>query len=126
MKTIALLLVVGATACATAKPAAAPSAQESGNPRDVGATSAQASDDPKRPLKESECEELGAWIAQVCHDHTSRQATIDGWCSDIVAKTSTGSWAGECSKTLTYMDAVCFRSVDTPQALMTCDRTVER
>ena len=126
MKAIALLLVVGATACAASQPAATTPAPKNTQPSgDVGATNLQGKDDPKRALSSDECQELGAWIAQVCHDNHTRQARIEGWCGDMVARAGTEAWSTECGKTFKYMDFMCFRTVDTPQSMMTCDRTVD-
>ena len=126
MKALALLLAVSATACAASQPAATTpaSAKHSQPASDVGATNLQATDDPNRALSSGECEELGGWITQVCHDNNSRQARIEGWCSDMVARAATESWASACGK-LKYMDFMCFRSSDNPSAMMTCDRTVD-
>ena len=125
MRVIALLLlVVGAAACGATQPKAnsPESASSDGN---VGATNAQGSDNPNRVLTKDECDELGAWITEVCHSNHSRQATIEGWCSDVVARTTAGTWTESCVKSHKYMDFMCFRSSDNPSAMMTCDRTVE-
>lgn len=128
MKALALLLAVGATACAASQPAATTPASAKHSPAtqsDVGATNLQGQEDPKRALTSSECEELGGWITQVCHETTTRQARVEGWCSDMVARAATDGWKSECGK-LSYMDFMCFRTVDTPQSMMTCDRSSER
>jgi len=126
MKAIALLvLLVGATACGASRPAAAtPSQSSSGDA--VGVTNAQGPDNPNRALTKDECDDLGAWMSQVCHSNYSRQSRIDGWCSDVVTRTASGSWADDCVKSVQYMDSVCLRSSDNPSAMMTCDRTTDR
>jgi hypothetical protein len=125
MKGIALLLaVVGATACGASQHAAT-TPSGSSNEESPGATNAQGSDNPNRQLTKDECDELGAWISQVCHSNHSRQARIESWCSDVVSRTAAGSWTDECTKSHKYMDFMCFRSSDNPSAMMTCDRTVD-
>ena len=125
MKPIAILVLVGATACGASQPAATTPSQSSSTEQASGATNAQASDNPNRALTKDECDELGAWISEVCHSNHSRQARIESWCSDVVSRTSAGSWTGECLKSHKYMDFMCFRSSDNPSAMMTCDRTVD-
>jgi hypothetical protein len=129
MKTLVLLgLLLGAVACGGSQtaPATAASANSSSNGDDSeprGATNAQGSDNPNRAMNQSECEQLGEYISGVCHETHTRQARIDGWCSDIVSKISGGAWASECTAKLKYMDSVCFRSTDNAPAMMVCDRT---
>ena len=123
MKGIApLVLLVGATACGASLTAATTPSSSS----TTGVTNAQGSDDPNRALTKDECEELGAWMTQVCHADYSRQSRIDEWCSDIVTRAASGSWLAECPKSIKFIDSVCFQSSDNPSAMMTCDRTLGR
>jgi hypothetical protein len=127
MKAIApLVLLVGATACGASLPAATTPSGSPSTHDAVGVTNAQGSDDPNRALTKDECEDLGAWMTQVCRTDYSRQARIEGWCSDVSTRTASVSWMTECAKSIKYMDAVCFRSTDNPSAMMTCDRTFGR
>jgi hypothetical protein len=124
MKGIALLLTLaGATACGASQPAATTPSNNTSDEAPPGATNAQAADNPNRALTKAECQDLGNWMAEVCHSNHSRQSRIEGWCSDIVSRAQSGSWADECVKSVKYMDSVCFRSSDNPSAMMTCDRT---
>jgi len=124
MKGIALLvLLAGATACGASQPAATTPSRSSSSNRDVmGVTNAQGSDDPTRALTKDECEDLGAWMTQVCRADYSRQSRIEEWCSDVVTRAASGSWTTECTQSIKYIDSVCFRSADNPSAMMTCDR----
>ncbi len=129
MKTLSvvvlLALAAGATACAaTPAPTTAHHARPV-TPSDdgLGATNAQGSGDAARLLSKAECEELGEYIASVCHETHSRQATIEGWCSDVTSRTTSGNFADEClAKKLSAMDATCFKSTDNAPAMMVCDR----
>lgn len=133
MKRLSLLpivvLVAGAVACGGSRPLPASPSNASSASDDgqgaarLGATSAQGSDNPNRPMTRPECDELGEYIAGVCHATHTRQARIEGWCSDKLSQISGSSWADECTKNLKYMDAVCFRSTDNAPAMMICDRT---
>jgi hypothetical protein len=122
----ALLLVsvlVGAVACGgSAPPAAAPSIRAADRSHSEGAAERQASENANRALTADECTELGEYIAGVCHDTNSRQARIEGWCGDMVARTTSGTWAADCQKSLKYMDSVCYRSTDNAPSMMACDR----
>lgn len=123
MKTLLLVLALGATACAASQPA--PVVHTNPNlatDREIGATNRQAAEQANRPMTKDECDELGAYITQVCHDTHTRQARIDGWCSDMVARTSAGTFTDDCAQHLTYMDSVCYRSTDNAPGMMMCDR----
>jgi hypothetical protein len=129
MKALAILVIVaGATACGASEPAPATPTGATSNPNSdgTGAANAQGSDNPNRPLTRDECQELGQYISDVCHENHSRQARIEGWCTDVVTRQSSGTWGDECTKTVKYMDSVCFRSASNPSAMMVCDRTVDR
>ena len=123
MKGIALLILVGATACGASQRTATTPSHSDSTDETPGATNAQASDNPNRVLTKQECEDLGGWISEVCHSNHSRQARLEGWCSDVVARTTKSTWTDECTKSFKYMDSVCFRSSDNPSAMMMCDRT---
>jgi hypothetical protein len=120
----AALTIVGATACGGNQPApATPSGSHEASDEAPGATNAQGSDNPNRALRDDECTQLGEYIADVCHETHTRQTHIEAWCSDMVSRTSAGTWVSECTKSVKYMDAVCFRSTDNAVAMMACDRS---
>jgi hypothetical protein len=121
-----LILLVGATACGASLPAATTPSGSTSTIDAKGATNAQGSDDPNRALTKDECEDLGAWMTPVCRADYSRQSRIEAWCSDVVTRTTGGSWMAECPRSIKYIDSVCFRSMDNPSAMMTCDRTFGR
>lgn len=128
MRSLALFLVcglaaAGAAACAGSPPAPATPSNTSSRPTgDVGATNAQAAEEPNRALDMAECQEVGAHIGTVCRATNSRQARIDGWCSDMIARTEAADWVGHCAKTLKRVDSMCYRSTDNAQSMMVCDR----
>jgi|ERR1700722_1414713 hypothetical protein len=117
------VLALAATACAASAPA--PVVHTNPNlaaDREIGATNRQASEQANRAMTKDECNELGEYIAGVCHDTNSRQARIEGWCSDMTARATSGTFADDCVKHLTYMDSVCYRSTDNAPSMMMCDR----
>lgn len=121
-----LLLLAGATACGASQPQATTPSKSNGSTNDgTGATSAQGADNPNRSLTKDECDELGAWITQVCHSDHTRQATVEGWCSDMVARTTAGNFTDSCLKTNKYFDFMCFRSSENAMGLRNCDRTAD-
>jgi hypothetical protein len=124
MKTLVVMSVlVGAVACGgSAPPPVAPVNHAAEQRHADGAAERQASDDANRPLTAGECTELGEYIAGVCHDTNSRQARIEGWCSDMTARTTSGTFAADCQKSLKYMDSICYRSTDNAPSMMACDR----
>jgi hypothetical protein len=92
-----------------------------------GATASQGRDDAGRKLTKDECDELASWIVQVCHTDHTRSSQVEGWCSDIVAKSAEGAWqADDCAKHIHYVDFACFRSTDSARSLMACDGTISR
>ena len=92
-----------------------------------GATSSQGRDEAGRKLTKDECDELAGWIVQVCHSDHTRSAQIEGWCSDVVAKSTDGAWqADDCATHIRYVDFTCFRSTESARSLMACDSTVNR
>ena len=114
----ALALVVLAGCAAKQDVGASPKAAP---PPSEGATSTQAQDDANRKLTAAECDELASWIVQVCHTDTTRSSQIEGWCSDVVAKSGEGAWqADDCGKHIHYVDFACFRSTDSARSLMAC------
>ena len=129
MKVLAFLAVVPVIAACGAsqtQPASPTTASPASSPSDPsGAANTQGSDNPNRALSGDECDELGQYIAGICHENHSRQARIEGWCSDIVSRQAAGTWKGECEKNVKYMDSVCFRSADNAPAMMACDRSVD-
>ncbi len=131
MKALALVVVsclaaVGATSCGGARPApATPSDSSSSLTGDVGATNAQASGDTSRALDGTECKDLGAHIGAVCRATNSRQARIDGWCSDMILRTEAADWVAQCTKSMKRVDGVCYRSTDNAQSMMVCDRSAD-
>ncbi|HEY3822869.1 MAG TPA: hypothetical protein VGL81_37145 [Polyangiaceae bacterium] len=93
----------------------------------TGATAGQASDGKaNRPLTHEECEQLGQSITDTCHSNNTRIATIEGWCSDVIAGVSSGTWVSDCEKHIKYVDAVCFSSTDNVRAMKDCDSAVSR
>ena len=124
MKTLVVLSVlVGAVACGgSAPPPVAPVNHAAEQRHSEGAAERQASENANRGLTADECTELGEYIAGVCHETNSRAARIEGWCSDMTARTTSGTWAADCQKSLKYMDSVCYRSTDNAPSMMACDR----
>lgn len=121
---VLFLLGAGVVACAGNQVApATPDGEHASNDDAKGATNAQGTENPNRALSKAECDQLGEYISAVCHETHTRQARIEGWCSDIVSRTSSGTWGEQCTKNVKYMDAVCFRSTDNAVAMMSCDRT---
>jgi hypothetical protein len=115
------LLLVG-TACGGSSTQARP-------PHD-GATAQQADDaemkKASRPLTHEECQQLGQSIIENCHGTNTRIATIEGWCSDVVAGVGSGTWVADCEKHIKLVDAVCFESSPGPRGMMDCDQAVSR
>jgi hypothetical protein len=122
---VAALVVAGLVACGGAQHAEPPPLDRS-TPSE-GAAAAQRPDEAGRKLTKDECDELASWIDQVCHTDTSRSSQVEGWCSDVVAKSAEGAWqADDCAKHIRYVDFACFRSTESSRSLMDCDRTVNR
>lgn len=120
----AALFAVGATACGGNQPApATPSSSNASSDEAPGTTNAQGTDDPNRPLHEDECTQLGEYIAGVCQQTHTRQTRIESWCNDMVSRTNASGWVSDCTKSVKYMDSVCFRSTDNAVAMMACDRS---
>jgi hypothetical protein len=128
MKAILYLpLVVAVAACAASETSPKDPSSEA-SPSGKGATSRQANDDAARSLTKAECESLGEWLVQSCHDRpNSRSAQIDGWCSDTVRSVGESAWVtDDCMQHIKYMDSVCLRSATNVRALMDCDATISR
>jgi hypothetical protein len=125
MKSLALLVVVALTGCASAPPQpVTPSQQGRAESKDeYGSTNAQGSENPNRAMKHDECVELGEYMANVCHETHTRQARIEGWCSDVSSRVASGTFADDCVAHMKYMDSVCYRSNDNAMSMMACDRT---
>ena len=128
MKTLVLAVIaLAATACASTQPVGVVHTNPNiDTDHQIGATNRQASEQANRPMTKDECDELGAYITQVCHDTHTRQARIDGWCSDMIARTSSGTFSADCTQHLTYMDSVCYQSTDNAPGMMMCDSTAEQ
>jgi len=125
MKLSALaVLLLGTFACGGS---AAPPVAKAPAPAQpaAGATMAQPADDTKRPMTASECDTLGQWIAEGCHGGGSRSARVEGWCSDVVARVTSGSWTDACVQHVHRVDTVCFLGSDSPSTMMACDSSVE-
>ena len=119
------LVLAGLTACGGAQHPSPP--PMGGDSPSEGATAAQPRDDAGRKLTSDECNELAGWIVQVCHTDTTRSAQVEGWCSDIVAKSADGAWqADDCAKHIRYVDFACMRSTESSRSLMVCDSTIAR
>jgi len=119
------LVLAGLTGCGGAQRPTPPPL--SGDTPSEGAAAAQRPDDAARKLTSDECNELAGWIVQVCHSDTTRSAQVEGWCSDVVAKSADGAWqADDCAKHIHYVDFACFRSTDSSRSMMVCDSTISR
>ena len=116
---------LGIIACGGAPPAPAKAAPAPEAAPATGATMAQPQEDPARPLNVGECETLGEWIAEACHGGGSRSAQVEGWCSDVVARVSAGSWRDDCPKHVHYMDLVCFLGSSTARSMMSCNNSID-
>ena len=126
-KALCFLLVAAATACAGTEPPSTTPSNPTSQASRGGSTSAQAADDPARPLTASECESLGQSLSDACNGRAdARTATVDGWCSDLVSGVGDGSWASDCVKHMKYMDSVCFQSATNARGMMDCDKVVNR
>jgi len=117
-----LMMVMAGAACGG-------SSTNAKSPHD-GAT-AQQPDDAEmkkagRALTHEECQQLGQSIIENCHGTNTRIATIEGWCSDVVAGVDSGTWVGDCEKHIKLVDAVCFESSPGPKGMMDCDSAVAR
>ena len=128
MKKVLLLLSLAAVTACGGSGASAPSktpADQSDTP--AGAAAAQGGENANRLLDKNECDELAAWIYQVCHDDTTRSAEVDGWCTEHVAKADDGSFqSNDCAKHIKVIDNMCFRTTHSSRGLMDCDRSVNR
>lgn len=116
----ALVALAGLAACGGEKAAEPPPA--------TGVTAVQPKNNPARLLTESECQSLGAWMADACQTRPNeRSARVEGWCSDVLRGVENGSWvSGDCAKHITYIDSTCFRSTTNVHDLMECDHAVSR
>jgi hypothetical protein len=119
------LVLAGLAGCGGAQRPAPPPL--GGDTPSDGATAAQRPDEAARKLTADECNELASWIVQVCHSDTTRSAQVEGWCSDIVAKSADGAWqTDDCAKHIHYVDFACMRSTESSRSLMACDGTIAR
>jgi hypothetical protein len=127
MKSLALLLLAAsAAACAARTPSVAvPSPVVPARAQAEGATMAQPSDSSTRLLGKDECESLGEWIAEGCRG-ASRSAQSEAWCSEMHARTGSGTWVDDCTAHVRTIDAACFEASANPGSMMSCDRTIER
>jgi hypothetical protein len=128
MRPAALLHVLGllaaAGSCAGSTPPPAAATPGEGTPS--GSAERAADSKATRPLTRDECQQLGQSITDTCHGTNTRSATIEGWCSDVIAGVSVGTWVSDCEKHITYVDAVCFAGTDSAKSMMDCDAAVSR
>ncbi len=111
-------LSIALCACASSPPPA-PSP-----PSDAVAARASGNNGNTRLLTESECQSLGQWIADACHDRANmdRSAQAEGWCGEVVRGIAEGgTWVADCAKHIQYLDSVCFRGTTKVRSLMQCD-----
>lgn len=113
MRNAVCSLALACAACASQPPPHVP-----GSPPTEG---------PGRLLNGEECEDLGRWIVEACHDRgNDRSSKTEGWCSDVEARTLPGdrSWIRECERRVTHVDDACFRGSRIVGSLMDCDAAV--
>jgi len=118
---VLMMLMAGAACGASTTPHA------KGPGEGSGATAEQPADTKAtRALTHEECEQLGQSIIDTCHGTNTRIATIEGWCSDVIAGVGVGTWVADCEKHIKYVDAVCFSSTDSAKSKKDCDSQVAR
>jgi hypothetical protein len=125
MRLLALaILLPAAAACSSTHPvvAAAPSHDDF---RAAGVPMAQPADDPSRLLTPGECETLRAWISDTCRAGTSRSSLVAGWCSDVLSRTSSRSWALDCAAHVPSGELACFLGSSSAGAMMSCDSEID-
>ena len=125
MRPLALALLLPLAACA-AHPAPSPvTAASSHDDFHVGATLAQPVDDPSRLLTPGECETLRAWISETCRAGVTRSSMAAGWCNDVLSRTTSPSWARDCSEHVPSGELACFLGSSTAPAMMSCDSEID-
>jgi len=117
---LALICSAVLLGCASQPPPQTPSPTERQGENDVKPNS----------LTSAECESLGQWIVDACHDHSNmdRSSQTEGWCGDMrhAAGEEGGTWMSDCTKHVKKIDAACFRSTTTIRSMMDCDTNVDR